>query len=271
MDMRVRAWVAGVCLVLAACSASGGGGSEGSTRTSGPTGGSTGKTTTTEQRATTTRPATTTTAATELTTSRYVHVEGDITIPDGQAGELSVALVGRPDGSGVPFVVRNRTNAPLQDISVTGTVRDRAGKLLGSGSSQAMVPSVVQPGEWGFGYVYFGTEDLPADAAFDLKAEGSPVESTGFDDVDLEVTEVSRANGEFGAQLVGIMRNTSDATIEGPIDVVAICFDGAVPTSTVSGFTDGDEVAAGATTSFSLDLLDASCPAFAIGGSGYNF
>jgi hypothetical protein len=275
--MRARASIAAICVVLAACTASGGGSDAskgGSTTTGGPktttTSGGAG-TTTTEKAATTTTSGGGGGGGGSGTTSKYVHVEGSIDIPEGGDGTLDIVLIGKPNGSEVPVVIRNDTDEALQDLTVSGTARDSGGALIGSGSADDLVPSIIQPGEWGFGSVSFGAADLPADAGFDLEAQGSPFDPTDIGDVDLETKEVRQTTGENGGQIVGILENTSDAKVLGPISVLAICFDGDEPVATVSGYTDIDDVEAGGTTPFSLDLFDTACPAFAIGGSGYNF
>jgi hypothetical protein len=167
--------------------------------------------------------------------------------------------------------VRNRTDEALSDLEITGTARDKTGKLIASGSSQGVAPSVMEPGEWSFGYVYFGLNDLPIDATFDLTATASKAGGEFMSDVDLVVKEVSQTAGDYGQQLVGILASESSAEIKGPISVLAICFDGGKPVSTVSGYTDGDSVAPNGTISFSLDLFDRRCPAFALGASGYDY
>lgn len=198
-----------------------------------------------------------------------------IAVPDGEPNELAVVRVGSADGSdsSVPVLLRNGTDQALTGIEVTGTARDSSGSLTGSGSSQGTVPSVVASGEWAFGYVYFGTEPLPAGTTFDLSASGREYEEGElFGSVDLAVTEVERTTGEFGGeQFVGILSNPTDMQIEGPISVDAICFDDAeaVPTGTVRTFADGNSVAPGGTVSFSLDLFDQACTVFALGGSGF--
>jgi hypothetical protein len=61
------------------------------------------------------------------------------------------------------------------------------------------VPENVKPGEWGFGHVYFGTDDLPADTQFDLKVSGSQPRSV-FASVDLSVQEVNTVPGSVGGK-----------------------------------------------------------------------
>lgn len=207
------------------------------------------------------------------TTSAMLYVKGDLQVPDGEQGELSIVVVGtpQPDSSSVPVIVRNRTAEPLADIEVTGTARDAAGSLIGSGSSQGFAPDSVLPGEWAVGYVYFDSGKLKPDTEFDLTATGSePGDLMGA--VDVEVVEVSKTKGQFGDQLIGIVENPTDAEVGGPIDVMVACFDKAGELlSTTSDFVEGDSLPAGGTSSFSVDLFDDACENWAVGSSGYDF
>lgn len=76
-----------------------------------------------------------------------------------------------------------------------------------------------------------------------------------------------------GQQVVGIVVNETDNTVQGPVSVNVICFDeaGTTVTGTHGGFTDADTIAPGGTASFSVDLFDGPCPNFAVGASGYDF
>ena len=75
--------------------------------------------------------------------SELVTTFGDmsgVVVADGEAGVVSiVAAAATLDASGsVPIIVRNRTNAPVGQIDVSGTARDGAGALIASGSSQGL-------------------------------------------------------------------------------------------------------------------------------------
>jgi len=61
--------------------------------------------------------------------------------------------------------------------------------------------------------------------------------------------------------------------MEGPISVLAMCFDEAAsPLLTASGFLDIDTLDPGQDGSFSVDLLaDAVCPTYLVGASGHSF
>ena len=207
----------------------------------------------------------------EPSNSSYLLLDGSPLIPDGSPGQLSVVLSGSPYGGSVPVIVRNRTSEAVSSTIVSGTARDSSGSLIGSGESQGFEPAVIGPGEWAVGYVYFGWNDLPADATFDLTATGQPVDEY-FIELNATVEEFNRTQGSFGETIVGIAKNTHDVEIRGPVSVMVGCFskDGDRLTSTYSTYTDGDGISPGGTSSFSVGLLD-DCPVFALGVSGYGY
>lgn len=207
----------------------------------------------------------------EPSNSSYLLVDGSPLIPDGSPGQLSVVLIGSPDGGSVPVIVRNRTSEAVSFTLVSGTARDSSGSLIGSGESQGFEPAVIGPGEWAIGYVYFGWDDLPADATFDLTATGQPIDEY-FIELNATVEEFNRTQGSFGEAIVGIAKNTHDVEINGPVSVMLGCFsaDGNRLISRYSAYTDGDGIPPGETTSFSVDLFD-DCPVFALGVSGYGY
>lgn len=215
----------------------------------------------------------TSTADVSPSTSPVVAVVGTVTVPDGEAGELSVVLTGTVDDSGsVPVVVRNRTDAPVFAVEASATARAADGSLAGSGSSQGFEPTTVAPGEWAFGYIYFAG-DLPADAEFDITATGE-TEAEFIGSVDVKPVETNLVPSEFSGQaIVGIVENGTDQDLSGPVSVQVLCFDeaGTAVVGTHSGYTDADTVAANGTASFSVDLFEDPCPNYAVGASGYDF
>jgi hypothetical protein len=197
---------------------------------------------------TTTEPreeTTTTEATTDPATAPSLVVEGTVTVPDGEEGELSVVLTGEADGDSgtVPVVVRNRTPDTLYGLEVTGTARSDDGDLAGSGSSQGFTPAVVGPGEWAFGYVYFEGA-VPAGATFDLTAEGETEDDSIFGLVDATISEHNVVEDDFGTTVVGIVANETGEEIAGPVNVNLMCFDeaGTGPLSTHDSYTEPDTI-----------------------------
>ena len=163
------------------------------------------------------------------------------------------------------------TTAPLTNREVSGTARDGAGKLMGSGSSQGFAPELVNPGEWAFGYVFIDGVKAAKDTEFDFTATGNEPDDF-LSSVDVEIVEVAQTKGNFGDSLTGILKNPTDEKVSGPVDVSAACFDKSGSLiSTQSGFADSDSLAPGGTSSFSIDLFDDPCEFFAMGSSGYNY
>lgn len=233
------------------------------------------------QESSTTADETSTTRAEEVpaapaapSTSPMLAINGPVTVPDGEPGELRVVLVGpADDGSGsLPVVVRNRTDETVYNVEASGTARSADGSLVGSGSSQGFAPTAVAPGEWAFGYVYFST--LPGgDATFDVTATGS-TDAGILSSVDVKPVETSVMDSEFGGKtVIGIVSNDTSKEVGGPVSVMLACFDepGTAIIGAHIGYTDADAVAPQGTASFSVDLFDDPCPVFAVGASGYDF
>lgn len=219
--------------------------------------------------------ATTTTAPAPSgpATSPNLATVGNVQIPDGEPGQLSVVLVGPADGdsSTAPVVVRNRTGKTIYDIEASATARGADGALAGSGSSQGFAPTAVGDGEWAFGYVYF-SNDMPDGATFDVTATGE--DDAGFiSSVDVRPAELNKVPGQYSdEQIVGIVANESGADVSGPVSVMAACFDEAGTTilDVVTDYTDADTIAADGTASFAIDLFETPCPVYAVGASGYD-
>ncbi len=219
----------------------------------------------------TTEPATTTPAPTGVPAapdaSKYAASFGDISVvslPAGDPGVVAVIASGAAlDRShSIPIIIRNNTSDTIGQIEVTGIARDAAGTLAGSGSSQGFQPKRVEPGEIAWGYVFFG--DTTGDGlTFELSASGDEA-STYFQPI--EITELN-ANDN---QIVGVITNTSDDELSGPISVGGICFaaDGSL-LGTFNAFSEQDKLAAGGTGSFSADLYGDACPNGLLGASGY--
>lgn len=200
----------------------------------------------------------------------------DPQLPDGEPGVVDVVQIGpvpagESFGVSVPVVVRNNTSVTVTQLEVTGGARS-AGALVGSGSSQGFSPAILEPGEVGFGYVYFDSE-IPADSELDLTATSNDY-SVGetFGSADLTVTEANLIAGEFSDAIVGGVVNNSDVDVTGPHSVTAYCFDGDILVGTTGTFVNGpDPLMPGQAATFSIDLFDETCVTYLVGSSGYLF
>lgn len=205
-------------------------------------------------------------------TSAFLATAGDVLVPEGEPDKLSVVVTGTPQRGTLPVIVRNRSSETLYNIEVSGTARTAAGDLVGSGRSLEFFPGVVEPGEWAFGSVYFGSESLPADGQFDLTVSGDT--KPGFMvKVNLLPVELNYVEGSYASQIVGIVQNNLDKPLSGPASVAVACFDGTGNTlvSYHQSYTDGDHLPASGTTSFSISLFDdPECPVYVVGSSAWD-
>jgi len=198
------------------------------------------------------------------------------TLDPGEDGALSVVYIGPvPAGDAfgstvIPVVVRNRTSEDLSDVEVSGGGR-LDGTLVATGSSLYMVPAVLQPGEYGYAYLYF-SDTVPAGVEFELSVDAEKVEDSYSSYVDISVTEANLIPGDYSDSIVGTLTNQTDATTEG-FSVLAMCFNGGALTSAHSGNASGSQdVEPGGTITFSVDLYgDLPCETFLVGATGYQF
>jgi hypothetical protein len=235
-------------------------------------------TTTTAERDTTTRgseaPAETTTTRSAVEpkpslASPYLQGTLDVQLAAGESQQVSVIAVGPPQ-SATPVVVRNNTPDTVE-VHLSATARSASGDLAGSGEDQGLHPAWVEPGQVAIGYVYFGIDDIPAGTTVDVTARGEEVaDEPGA--LPAVIAEHNLAAGEFGQQVVGIVRNDNDYRMEGPISVLVMCFDETgAPLQAPGDFLDVDALDPGQEGSFSVDLFDATCPRYLVGVSGWAF
>lgn len=199
--------------------------------------------------------------------SPYVVGFGDLSalsFPAGDPGELTVISTGARDelNDAVTIIVRNNTSDPIGQIEATGTVRDAAGALVGSGSSQGFKPVVVAPGEIAYGYVYFDG-GFPEGSPFEIDVAGEEV-GTYFRPI--TITEINNT----GDAIIGGVSNDTGVDVTGPISADVLCF--AADGTTIGpkgGYAEQSDLADGATGSFSISLYGNECPIGLAAASGY--
>lgn len=210
---------------------------------------------------------TTAPAPAEPDASPYVVGFGDLSalsLPEGDPGELTIISTGAQDelSDAVTIIVRNNTSDPIGQIEATGTARDAAGALVGSGSSQGFKPVVVAPGEIAYGYVYFDG-GFPEGSTFEFDVAGEEV-GTYFRP--MTITEINHT----GDAIIGGVSNDTGVDVTGPISVDVLCF--AADGTTIGprgGYAEQDDLADGANGSFSISLHGNECPIGLAAASGY--
>ncbi len=204
----------------------------------------------------------------EVDTTAYI-AGSNITpddLPDGDPG-LVVIAEGAPTVFGnVPVVVRNNTDSPVYNLSISATARDDAGNVLGTGSGILLAPTYVAPGNVAFGTVSFMDTSLDS-ATIEYLVTGDDTSSTILARRDLEVLEHSIV----GNNIVGILLNSNSAALN-LIQGVAICFnDDLIPVAAPSSFTDQERVNANSEMPFSVNLFNdtAKCGRYFLAANGF--
>lgn len=208
----------------------------------------------------------------EPSTAAVMLVRGDLEVPAGDGSGLEVVMIGTPTSSSLPVVVRNNTADPAYRIDVTATARNAEGTLVASGSSHGFTPTLLQPGEWAFGYVYLGAEIAldQVDLDFSLSSRGIAPDRS-FPSLDIEVVEAELFTDGRRDRIVGSVRNPHDVELRWPVSVDYACFDDDRLVGVGGSSLDGDDLAAGATGSFTINLYGntGACSAWAVTSSGY--
>ncbi len=177
--------------------------------------------------------------------------EGEVAIPAGVPGEVSIVMQSAPDSSGVSFILRNDTGTTVYGVEISGVARDADGRLVATGNG-SVAPDEIPAGGWAMGRLSFGYDSLVGDEELELAVTG--VESDTFrDPMLLTVTEATLNPGGYTDELVGIARNDESVAANFPSASVA-CFDGDELTGVFHGYGDTDDVAPGATTPFSVSI-----------------
>ncbi len=151
-------------------------------------------------------------------------------------------------------------------MTVSAVVRDADGNMFGVGGDQGFNPNLVRPGEITLGYVYFGGIDLPPDATFEFEVDAKPASEAEYENIrDLEVIEQSLVED----RIVGMLQNSHDEHVSGPIEVMVFCFDTeGVLLDDHSDYVDKGGAAPGDTVPFQVDLRG-SCPVFLVAAYGF--
>jgi hypothetical protein len=212
--------------------------------------------------------------AAQPTKSTYLTGTASPTYPAGGPNQIAVvaqASLVLPIPSGgetVPIAVRNNTTAAVSDVTAVGTVRDAGGHAVASGSDQGFHPALLQPGQVALGFVYLGVgTSVPSGSALTVQASAKPGSGDTYF-ADLLVTEYNNT----GQQIVGTVKNPRDHAVQAPFNINVFCLgpSGALH-SEVGAFADvSDQLAARATSPFTVSLYGAPCQQFLIGASGYD-
>jgi len=201
------------------------------------------------------------------TASAYLAGDALPLLPNGRASVVDVIAVGAPVRSTVPVVVRNNTGTDVVLSGVLGIARDAAGALIASGDVSMFSPSLIPAGQVSIGSVFFGTTDVPPDAALEFEPDAKPVAEANAFRQDIEIAESTRQPN----RIVGLARNGTDKALTGPFSVVGICFDqsGAIQ-GYYATYAAKNDLEPGETTPFDATFYGTGpCDAYLLGSTGY--
>jgi hypothetical protein len=203
--------------------------------------------------------------------STYLGGNANPTYPAGRPGQLSVVyqapISSSPNGTSVPIVFRNNTKAGVAHVDISATATDMTGKIVGSGSSQGTSPSVVQPGQWAYAYIFFQSLPEATNKLGGFSFKTSRVTRSFYNTAPIQVTQANLV----GMAITGGVQNTTGHKVTGPISIHAYCLDSTGnPANVLIDFTSGSsDLAPNATDSFQVNFYEGTCPSFLVGASGY--
>jgi preprotein translocase subunit SecG len=221
----------------------------------------------------TAKPATTNEKSVVPTQSSFLAGNAHPQFPAGPNGQVSVVyqapISPQQNGTIVPIVLDNNSSKAVAHVDISGTAKDAAGKIVGSGASQGTYPSVIKPGQWALAFIYFQSSDglAPSDT-MSFSVNTSQADTSSYNTAAVQVTQ---ANMSSSGSITGGVQNTTGHVVTGPISVDAYCFDAkGHPVYEQGGFTSGSgDLAPNATDSFQIDFNDQQCPSYLVGASGY--
>lgn len=211
-------------------------------------------------------------ATPSLNASGYLGGNAKPVLPAGDPGRVVVVSQAplKPDDLGgglLLFAFRNNTSKGISHVDFTATA-NAGGRVVASGQSQGTIPAQVQPGEAGFGYIFFeDASSIPASGTtYEFKVKTMPADSSFYNTAPLTVSQADNN----GSSIIGAAVNKTGKPLSGPYDVQVYCFNGnAIADQIVDSATEDGDIDAGASVSFSTDLYDTSCGTFLVGVSGY--
>ncbi|MCL2471338.1 MAG: hypothetical protein FWF25_06315 [Propionibacteriaceae bacterium] len=190
----------------------------------------------------------------------------------GDPGDVSVVAQGTLEttdsGSILPIAFQNNTDAAIS--SIDWSAQASSGSEVATGMSEGSDPAQLQPGEVGLAYITFdATTATPApDATYTFSAETSPADTSSMNNGSLTVTDPTIANGA----MTGTAVNNTGASFSSPISVTVYCFSAApdyLLQTAHTGYADqSGDIAADASTTFTVDLAGDTCDSYLVGASG---
>lgn len=202
------------------------------------------------------------------------YVPAGLEIPETTADDLEVVMHGEIGRIDMPIVVRNGSDETFQEVDVAGIVRDANGTRIASIRSVSIVPSVLDPGEWGMGVAFTSTLDVPSDAVIEWVVLATP--GTAPDGLTMRELMVGRPDVRttgYSTEIALMVTNpkVAETVVESPRAAVG-CFDQTGRLLEVaSAFGFDDSLAPGESTVLEGSFYgDTECATYAAAAEGYD-
>lgn len=184
-------------------------------------------------------------------------------------GEVAVIARGEYDGSRLPFVVHNNSDAAIENAAIEATVLDASGKLFAVGGDHGIGPGWIEPGNVALGYIYFDGIEIPSAYTIELSLSYDTSESRDpFNTFGIEVVEWDQVED----RIVGFLGNPYSTAITHVNEVKAVCLnaDGSID-SYLRSIPESTSIPVGGAIPFQLTLESANCPHIIIVADGFDF
>ncbi|HVE45185.1 MAG TPA: hypothetical protein VNA57_00360 [Acidimicrobiales bacterium] len=180
-------------------------------------------------------------------TSGLLVASPSLQVPIADPGSRAVVTWGNVTDSAIVAIFRNMTRQTVTDVAVAARRRGRT-ELVGPPG--LVVPSVLNPGEWGMALVVLDEPGAPA-LEFDVKSATEP-----------RITlAVQSAEGRDGG-VAGVVGNQTERAVK-DVMVDVVCFSGSRP-KTMARLRPTAGLAAGASASFAAPIQGTPCTTWAV-------
>ncbi len=197
--------------------------------------------------------------ATDATNDAYFASPADLLdqIPSGEPSTVSVIGNGLVFQNQVFVAVRNNTSATVGSVSIAVSALDASGGLIAVGSSEQVVPAVIQPGGIGQSLIALQSP-APDGTAVQITVSAGPVPSY-VSTAPLTITQATNT----GSAIIGFAMNATGSPSSSPRFAIS-CWgaDGSLVSYPAYTIFDGYSVPPGANAAFTAST--ASCDRFLV-------
>jgi hypothetical protein len=194
---------------------------------------------------------------------------GDATprLDPATVGQVAIAASSAPNHGRVAVIVRNDTNAPVNNVRIDATATRPDGGAVTSASTSSVVPATLAPGAYGLAVLDFRKQGVAIDSVVAFKVRHTKAAS-GIDPKLLVVSGLGRSAptaGKVAQTLTFTVANPTKRAARGPITATIMCFNEAgKPVNLTTARVRPTGLGAGKAASVSVGLAEL-CPTALVG------